>query len=100
MKPFAAAVSPQSASGSAEYAALIQGLTTYGAPVLGLRRCAPAYRKSMAVEIETKIKVDDLSAIRAKLQGSNAKLLGKHLEINTFFDTEDRSLLAADKGLR
>jgi adenylate cyclase class 2 len=54
----------------------------------------------MAVEIETKIKVDDLGAIRAKLQGANAKLLGRHLEINTFFDTEDRSLLAADKGLR
>lgn len=54
----------------------------------------------MPVEIEAKIKVDDLAATRAKLQSLGAKLVGDFFETNVIFDTEDRSLLAVDKGLR
>lgn len=54
----------------------------------------------MAVEIEAKIKVDDLAPTRAKLQEAGAKFVADQAEVNAIFDTEDRSLLAADKGLR
>jgi adenylate cyclase class 2 len=54
----------------------------------------------MAVEIEAKIKVDDLAPTRAKLQEAGAKFVADQYEVNAIFDTEDRSLLAADKGLR
>jgi adenylate cyclase, class 2 len=52
------------------------------------------------IEIEAKIKVPDHAPLRAKLQQLGAIRSGECLEINTFFDTEDRSLLAADRGLR
>jgi adenylate cyclase class 2 len=54
----------------------------------------------MAVEIEAKMKVADLSVVRDRLTAAGAVLVGKFLERNTFFDTEDRTLLAADEGLR
>jgi adenylate cyclase class 2 len=54
----------------------------------------------MAVEIEAKMKVASLAVIRDRLIALDAKLVGEFLERNTFFDTEDRSLLAADEGLR
>ena len=54
----------------------------------------------MAVEIEAKMAVDNLNAVRARLHECKARLLGAFAEINTFYDTEDRSLMAADKGLR
>ncbi|HYE19380.1 MAG TPA: class IV adenylate cyclase [Tepidisphaeraceae bacterium] len=54
----------------------------------------------MPVEIEAKIKVDSHTAVRAKLKELKATPLGEDLETNVIFDTEDRSLLAADKGLR
>jgi adenylate cyclase class 2 len=54
----------------------------------------------MPVEIEAKIKVEDHAAVRAKLEASGAKFIRDHLETNVIFDTEDRSLLAVDKGLR
>ena len=54
----------------------------------------------MPVEIEAKIKVENHTATRAKLNELKAKLLGDHLEVNAIFDTEDRALLAEDKGLR
>ena len=54
----------------------------------------------MPVEIEAKIKVENHTAARAKLKELNAKLVGDQLEINAIFDTEDRALLAEDKGLR
>src|SRR5439155_22379617 len=47
-----------------------------------------------------KMKVDDLEVVRGRLKERGATLGGEYLESNTFFDTEDRSLLAADKGLR
>jgi len=54
----------------------------------------------MAVEIEAKMKVDSFDPIRARLTEVGAVLKGEAMEVNIFFDTDDRSLLAADKGLR
>jgi adenylate cyclase class 2 len=54
----------------------------------------------MAIEIEAKMKVADHAALRTQLQSLGATKVGEFLETNTFFDTEDRSLLAADRGLR
>jgi adenylate cyclase class 2 len=54
----------------------------------------------MAVEIEAKMKVGDLAATRTRLAAAGAAQAGDFLEQNVFFDTEDRSLLAADEGLR
>ncbi len=54
----------------------------------------------MPVEIEAKMKVDDLSVVRDRLKGVSATFVGEYLERNVFFDTEDRSLLTADEGLR
>ncbi|MGD0461717.1 MAG: class IV adenylate cyclase [Tepidisphaeraceae bacterium] len=54
----------------------------------------------MSTEIEAKIKVPDLSAVRQKLEAAGAQRRGKDLETNSFFDTPARSLQSADKGLR
>jgi adenylate cyclase class 2 len=54
----------------------------------------------MPVEIEAKIKVDALPPVRARLEELGAKFIADRFEINVIFDTDDRSLLAADKGLR
>jgi adenylate cyclase class 2 len=54
----------------------------------------------VAVEIEAKMKVENLANVRERLQSVGAVMAGEHLERNVFFDTEDRSLLAADEGLR
>ncbi len=54
----------------------------------------------MAVEIEAKMKVANLDEVRKKLEAAGASKVGEMFEVNTFFDTEDRSLLAADQGLR
>ena len=54
----------------------------------------------MAVEIEAKMRVASLEAVRDQLKALNAQLVGDFFELNSFFDTDDRSLLAADQGLR
>ena len=54
----------------------------------------------MPIEIEAKLSVPDLDVVRTRLRELNATPLGSVLETNTFFDSEDRSLLAADEGLR
>lgn len=54
----------------------------------------------MAVEIEAKMKVDGFDAVRQRLAACGAARLGSVLETNTFYDTAERALLAADKGLR
>ncbi len=54
----------------------------------------------MPVEIEAKMKVDTFEGVRARLKQAGAESDGEHFETNTFFDTDDHSLLAADKGLR
>jgi predicted adenylyl cyclase CyaB len=54
----------------------------------------------MPVEIEAKMKVESLEPVRERLKLNGATRVGEYLETNTFFDTDDRSLLAADEGLR
>lgn len=54
----------------------------------------------MPVEIEAKMTVESFEPVRAKLRETGAHRVGEHFEVNAFFDTEDRSLLAADEGLR
>ncbi len=54
----------------------------------------------MPVEIEAKMRVKSLDPLREKLKQTGAIQKSRVFEINTFFDTEDRSLLAADQGLR
>ena len=54
----------------------------------------------MPLEIEAKMRTDDHDAIRARLRACGARRVGAVLEVNTFFDTPDRSLLARDMGLR
>jgi len=54
----------------------------------------------MPIEIEAKMKVESFEPILAALRQHNATSLGSHIETDTFFDTSDRALLAADKGLR
>lgn len=54
----------------------------------------------MPVEIEAKMAVADLDVVRVRLKELQAEPVGRMLETNAFFDTEDRSLLAADEGLR
>jgi len=54
----------------------------------------------MPIEIEAKLSVPDLDVVRTRLRELAATPLGSVLETNTFFDSEDRSLLAADEGLR
>ena len=44
--------------------------------------------------------VPNLDVVRGRLRELGAEGGGRTLETNTFFDTEDRSLLAADEGLR
>ncbi|HSZ54181.1 MAG TPA: class IV adenylate cyclase [Tepidisphaeraceae bacterium] len=54
----------------------------------------------MATELEAKMKVDDLDAVRRRLAECGAKRTGSALETNMFFDTPERTLVSADKGLR
>jgi len=54
----------------------------------------------MSIELEAKLKVDDLDAVRRRLREVGAERCGAVVETNTIFDDRDRSLLAADAGLR
>jgi adenylate cyclase class 2 len=54
----------------------------------------------MGMEIEAKMKVEDFDAVRKSLADNRAEHVGAVFETNAFFDTADRSLLHADKGLR
>ena len=54
----------------------------------------------MPVETEAKMKVDSHTGVREKLTALGGKPVGKFIEKNLFFDTDDRTLLTADKGLR
>src|SRR3954451_20722409 len=46
------------------------------------------------------MRVDSFDPVRLRLRDAGASGPNEHFEVNTFFDTEDRSLLAADEGLR
>ena len=52
------------------------------------------------LEIEAKMKLDRPEPAVAALEAHGARELGDYLELNTFFDTEDRALLSGDRGLR
>ena len=54
----------------------------------------------MPVEIEAKMKVADHLRIRARLEECSGERKSAVLETNSFYDTEDRSMLAKDQGLR
>ena len=54
----------------------------------------------MAVEIEAKMSVDSFDAVRTKLREVGATPAGAHFEVNTFFDTAERGLVARGEGLR
>lgn len=54
----------------------------------------------MAVEIEAKMRVADLGAVRAALKAVGATRVGAVVETNRFYDAPDRKLGQADQGLR
>lgn len=54
----------------------------------------------MPVEIEAKMKLHDGDNMAALLKDRGAARIGEYLETNTFYDTDDRALLAAGEGLR
>jgi len=54
----------------------------------------------MALEIEAKMKVDDLETIRLRLEAAGAVADGSVMETNIYFDTPDGRLRQDDKGLR
>lgn len=54
----------------------------------------------MATELEAKMQVPDHEPVRQRLTAQGATRLGACMELNTFFDTPERALLALDKGLR
>jgi len=54
----------------------------------------------MAIETEIKLKVASHAAVRDQLTALGAMRLGSAMELNVFFDTPDRALLAQDRGLR
>ncbi|MCX5661105.1 MAG: class IV adenylate cyclase [Planctomycetota bacterium] len=54
----------------------------------------------MSIEIEAKMKVEDVSHLEASLLNLGA-VKGPHIhEVNTFFDTRHHSLKSTDQGLR
>ncbi len=54
----------------------------------------------MPVEIEAKMKLEDVRGLESRLQELGAMHVVELLEVNTFFDTPRGSLKAADEGLR
>src|SRR5687768_1040141 len=54
----------------------------------------------MPVEIEAKMSVESFDLVRGKLRETGATHAGAHFEVNTFFDTDARGLLARGEGLR
>ena len=54
----------------------------------------------MAIELEAKMRVADLDAVRTRLRALRAVPRGRVLEVNTFFDTLEQTLLKRDSGLR
>ena len=52
------------------------------------------------MEIEAKLKVDSHAAVRKRLASAGGKCVGRVMEENHIFDRPDRSMLAADCGVR
>ncbi len=54
----------------------------------------------MPLEIEIKMKVDDLDAIERRVIDAGGEFVADMLEKNTYFDSRDRAFTGADQGLR
>jgi len=54
----------------------------------------------MGQELEAKMQVPDHEPLRSRLRAAGGERLGACMELNTFFDSADRALVAQDKGLR
>ena len=54
----------------------------------------------MAYEIEVKFQVDSFAKIRRRLRNAHAKYLGSVMQTDSYFDTDERTLLSAKQGLR
>jgi predicted adenylyl cyclase CyaB len=54
----------------------------------------------MGLEIEAKMRVEDLKEIERRLKSAGAKPIVTRIEDNIFFDYPDGALRGADKGLR
>ncbi|MBN2376692.1 MAG: class IV adenylate cyclase [Sedimentisphaerales bacterium] len=54
----------------------------------------------MAIEIEAKIKVTQISPIEERVKACSGKLLQQVTQRDYFFDRSDRSLVQGDRGLR
>jgi adenylate cyclase, class 2 len=54
----------------------------------------------MAIEIEAKMAVESFDAVRATLRSLDAQRTGERFEVNAFFDTAARALLARGEGMR
>jgi len=54
----------------------------------------------MTVEIEAKMKLNDVAALEQRLDEAGATLRRRVFEVNSFYDTAEGSMRAADRGLR
>ncbi len=54
----------------------------------------------MKIEIEAKVRADDLTVVVARLQELDAEHVGGMREVNIFLDSAERRLNTADRGLR
>jgi adenylate cyclase, class 2 len=54
----------------------------------------------MPLEIEVKLRISSHDAVRQKLRELRGSPTGRHLEVNTIFDSPNRSLFSARKALR
>lgn len=55
---------------------------------------------SAGIEIELKLRVDDLQPVRERLSHLEAEFIGRYLEHNTLLDRSDGALQRAGEGLR
>lgn len=54
----------------------------------------------MKIEIEAKMRVSDIDAVRHRLRSLSATCLGQMIEDNVFLDNPQRDLSSTDRGLR
>lgn len=54
----------------------------------------------MSIEIEAKMRLDDVGRLESRLEAIGAKRGREVLEANTYFDTPDGALTVQDQGLR
>lgn len=65
-----------------------------------MRPYFPYPRVLMPVEMEAKMKLENVERMVGVLKEQGAVQVGEYFETNAFYDTDDRTLLAADEGLR